>query len=261
MPPWNRIPCFDFCLAAVYGNRSFADLSFIPDEPVAITELHYNSSVVQGDDTAFIELTNRGNSPYDISEASFATGVNFTFPENTILAPGERVVIAADASHYAGLTNRVYDFAGTEKPTVDDPIWLRDGNGLEIDYVAYGTAAPWPGEPNNNGPTLMLIRPDLDNELPIHWAASDFDGGTPGDINFPPTVATNLQFSGGQVVTEWTGTISNAYYQLNGTLTLTSPAWQPVGIPVMANAASLMITDTNAAPQHFYRLTRGFSME
>lgn len=53
------------------------------------------------------------------------------------------------------------------------------------DEVTYGTAAPWPDGPNNNGPSLSLLDLASDTSLPESWAASSAAGGTPGAANFP----------------------------------------------------------------------------
>jgi hypothetical protein len=242
--------------------RHLSDLPRIPDEPAVITELHYDPT--PDNSTAFIELMNRGNESYDVSDATFVTGLNdgdFTFPTNTILAPGERVIVAADSSHYTGLPVRVFDYPGNNKLDSDDPVWLRDSDELEIDYVDYGISSPWPGEPDNTGPSLMLIHHDLDNELAENWAVSDYDGGTPGGTNFVPPASASIEISEDEVVIEWQETVSNAYYRLDWTPTLTPPDWQSAGTSIVADTTSLLLTDTNTAPQGFYRLNRVFNVE
>ncbi len=238
------------------------ELPRIPDEPAVITELHYDPN--PDNSTAFIELMNRGTEPYDVSDAKFETGMNdgdFTFPSDTILASGERVIVAADSNHYTGLPVRVFDYPGSNKLDSDDPVWLRDSDGLEIDYVDYGISSPWPSEPDNTGPSLVLIHPDLDNELAENWAVSDFDGGTPGGTNFVPPASASVQITEDGVVTEWQGTVTNGHYRLDWTPTLTPPDWQPAGTSVMADATSLLLTFTNTASQGFYRLSREFNIE
>ena len=51
-----------------------------------------------------------------------------------------------------------------------------------MDSLVYDDNAPWPTEPDGNGPTLSLKNPDLDNTLGENWAAS-IGYGTPGKIN------------------------------------------------------------------------------
>ena len=234
------------------------DLPRIPDEPLVITELHYNPSDVQGDDTAFIELMNRGHKPYDVSAAKFATGVAFAFPANTILGPGERILVAANPVHYTNTGVRVFDYDVEAKPVSGEPIWLRDRDGREIDYVPYDVSAPWPFQPNNGGPSLMLIRPDLDNELSQHWAASDWDGGAPGGVNFTPATCTNISFTGNGMVMDWMGTVDGGHYLLDWTPTWVPPAWQPAIAETNSITDHLSLSATNSASAGFYRLQRMF---
>ena len=51
-----------------------------------------------------------------------------------------------------------------------------------VDAFTYNDEAPWPTEPDGNGPTLSLLNPDLDNALPESWGVS-IEHGTPGTLN------------------------------------------------------------------------------
>jgi hypothetical protein len=240
--------------------KHLTDLPRIPDEPLVINELHYDPPPEQGDDRSFIELFNRGDVPYDLSGAAFSSGVTCTFPVNTIVAPGEYIVVAAEPGLYAGLGVRVFDYAGVAKPDPDDPIWLRDIRGLEIDYVAYGVTDPWPSLPDDQGPSLMLIAPGLDNTPAASWAASDQDGGTPGRENIVPPQPGALSVAGDVTIIQWNGVVSNAWYQLEFTPTFTPPDWQPAGPVTQATASSIQLDDANATDpvQRFFRLSRLF---
>lgn len=240
--------------------KHLTDLPRIPDEPLIINELHYDPPPAQGDDWSFIELFNRGAVPYDLSGAAFSSGVVCTFPSNTIVAPGEYVIVAAEPAHYAGLGVPVFDYAGIAKPNSADPIWLRNIRGLEIDYVAYGVTNPWPVLPDDQGPSLMLIAPGLDNTPATSWAASDQAGGTPGRENIVPPQPGALSFAGAVTTVSWNGVVSNAWYQLESTSMLTPPDWQPAGPVTQAAAASIPLEDSNATDpvQRFFRLSRLF---
>jgi hypothetical protein len=54
--------------------------------------------------------------------------------------------------------------------------------------------------------------------------------------------------------------VSNAWYQLEATATLTPPDWQPAGPVTQAAAASIQLEDSNATDpvQRFFRLSRLF---
>jgi hypothetical protein len=234
------------------------DLPRMPDESLLITEIHYNPSDAQGNNSAFIELMNRGELPCDLSGAGFTQGVSFTFPPGTIVSAGERIILAAQSGLFTNFGVRVFDYDGTGRPVSGEPIWLRGSDGREIDYVPYGVSAPWPSAPDNNGPTLMLIRPDLDNEQPENWAVSDADAGTPGGANFTSTTCTNIFYNGSHIFMDWMGTVDGAHYLLEWTPELVSPAWQPMVEETNAGSEHLSLSITNNSAAGFYRLQRRF---
>ncbi len=240
--------------------KPLSDLPRIPDEPLIINELHYDPPPGQGNDWSFIELFNRGDEPYDLSGAAFSSGVVCTFPENTIIAPGEYVLVAADPVHYSGLGVQVFDYEGSEKPNSDDPMWLRDSRGLEIACVNYGVSDPWPPEPDNLGPSLMLIDPRLDNTLANNWSTSDQDGGTPGRTNIVPPEPGTLVINGGVATVQWTGVVPDVWYRLEFTPSLNPPDWQPAASVIQATASSIELTDEELekAGQRYFRLSRVF---
>lgn len=237
-----------------------SDLPRIPDESLIINELHYDPPPVPGNGWSFIELCNRGHTPYDLSGATFSSGVTFTFPPNTIVAPQEYVVVAADATNYAGLAAPVFDYAGDTKPDSNDPMWLRDSRGLEIDYVSYGVSAPWPSEPDNLGPSLMLIDPRLDNTLATSWAVSDQDGGTPGATNIPLPSLSQHMMTATEVSLLYDGVVPGAWYHIEYTSTLQPGAWSQAGSATQASGTFFPFTDTSiaGASRRFYRLARSF---
>lgn len=85
---------------------------------VVINEIMY--APISGDSRdQYVELFNQGGAPIDLSGWQFTRGVSFTFPTNTVLGPGQYLVVAKDvarlASHYPNLnsSNTIGDFAGS----------------------------------------------------------------------------------------------------------------------------------------------------
>ncbi len=237
------------------------DIPRIPDDNILISEIHYAPPPAQSNDAAFVELYNRGPTNRDLSGAWFPAGIGFTFPAGTILGATHRLIIAANSNRYTGLSAQVFDWGGSAPPTNGAPLWLRDKNNLELDYVPYARGAPWPTAPSNTGPSLVLIDPLSDNELPASWTQSDSTGGTPDAPNLtvpktdiPPDAGTN------GVNTHWANVVSGRLYRAESATDLGAADWQPLGTSVTAAASALLITDTNAPapPQRFYRLRRLF---
>lgn len=230
-----------------------SDLPQIADEPVVVSEIHYGG----GEEGAFVEIENRGGLPYDLSEAFFAQGLEFTFPSQVVLAPGERILVASDPSRFLDSGVRVFDASGSGGLIDGEPLWLRDRNRLEIDYVPYGRIAPWPPGANGSGKSLSLIRPDLDNQLPESWALSDGESGTPAEANFTATLCTNMVLGDSALYLDWSGTVDGARYRLEWTPELVAAPWQPVE-ETNAVASAVSFASATQASEGFYRLQRLF---
>ncbi|MGB0144780.1 MAG: lamin tail domain-containing protein, partial [Akkermansiaceae bacterium] len=62
---------------------------------VVINEIHFDESD-KTERAEFIELHNPSDTPVDLSGYAFTSGINFSFPSGTILAPGGFLVVAED---------------------------------------------------------------------------------------------------------------------------------------------------------------------
>ena len=160
---------------------------------LAITEIQYNPvPTVAGVAPAaaeFLELTNTTAQPINASGFMFADGVDFIFPLNTVIAPGQSVTLVPEgstASHLAeyAATNPVTplgEFTGRLNDG-GETLRLVDAVGALVDEVSYDDIAPWPTGPDGQGPSLSLISLALDNDLASSWAPSR-STGTPGGAN------------------------------------------------------------------------------
>jgi len=82
-----------------------------------------------------------------------------------------------------------------------DAVRIWNPDGILVDIVVYDDGDPWPTEPDGDGPSLSLIEPDSNNRLAESWDPSRDDGGTPGELNFPPEpYVTVLDPNGGEFV-------------------------------------------------------------
>ena len=57
--------------------------------------------------------------------------------------------------------------------------------------MSYDDQAPWPHKPDGKGPTLELINPNFDNQMPESWVVS-YRHGTPGRQNQINNIAENV---------------------------------------------------------------------
>lgn len=170
--------------------------------PVRFTELMYNPP--GGDAYEFIELTNLGNIPVNLSGFTFE-GVEFRFPEPfPPLAAGARLVLAnaantnAFATRYPGVV-----VAGWFRGALSnggERLVLYDRNGRLVASVEYDDEGAWPPEPDGGGYSLEITHPAADPDDPANWHASAVLGGTPGAPNStpaPPRVRLNEVFAVG----------------------------------------------------------------
>ncbi|MEZ4559663.1 MAG: CotH kinase family protein [Caldilineaceae bacterium] len=125
-----------------------------PDQrsDVRITELMYNP--LDGEQYEFVELTNLGQLPADLSGAFF-NGIDFHFPWYRTLAPGASIAIVADFRRFRERYPEA-EIGGIFTGKLSDRgerIALFAQDGTLIDAVTYEDAAGWP-----SAPTARAIR-------------------------------------------------------------------------------------------------------
>lgn len=143
---------------------------------IAITEIMYDPPP----DPEFIEVTNLGAVSVDLSGAIF-TGITFTFPDGTMLHPGESLVVVRDlAAFVAGHPEAKPTGVFTGKLANEgERITLRRANGEILASVHYGVSGDWPIPGDQRG-SLVLVDPNGDPDDPINWRLSTQATGSPG---------------------------------------------------------------------------------
>lgn len=119
----------------------------------------------------YLELFNRSSSSVDLSGWRFDDGIEFVFPENTTLAPGAYLILAASAAHVPNAA--VFAEYEGSLSNGGERIQLVDAEGYTEDEVHYFTGGVWPSQSNAQGSSLELIHPDMDNSFATSWRASD----------------------------------------------------------------------------------------
>ncbi len=166
------------------ASYSFAD--------VVINEIMYNPPEAGIDTNEYIEIYNSGDVSVSLSNWYFEEGVTFTFPNDSVISPDGYVIIAEKInelwntySNSLANADAVYLWSGYGLNNGGEPIDLRDSDSNQIDFVEYNDSAPWPKEPDGDGPSLELINPLLENNNGYNWLASTnaIPSGTPGIQN------------------------------------------------------------------------------
>lgn len=160
---------------------------------VVINEIMY--APISGDSRdQYVELFNQGAAPIELSGWQFTRGISFTFPTNTVLGPGQYLVVAKDAARLASRhpnlnsSNSVGDFAGSlsgrgERLALAKPDQIISTNRLNavvtnlvyvvVDEVAYQTGGRWGHWAHEGGSSLELLNPRSNHRLASNWADSD----------------------------------------------------------------------------------------
>ena len=160
-----------------------SEILYAPAAPTA--EELAGIATLSASDFEFVELTNIGPSPLDISGARFVEGISFTFPAATILNPGDHILVVANLSafnlrHPGGL-----NIAGqyTGKLNNDgEQLQILDAVGENILEFTYNDA--WYDPTDDDGYSLVLLDPATtpvtDYDRPANWGVSLTEGGDPG---------------------------------------------------------------------------------
>ncbi len=168
-----------------------------PVGQVVLNEIMYEPTVPGAD---YLELYN--NSPsltLDLSGWQLS-GLGYTFPNGSLIAPRSFLVLAANRSAFAsayGGRLPLFDTYSASLSTSGQRIALVTPgvNGLAgsvVTQVEYNSQAPWPGQAAVPGSSLQLIDPSQDNWRVGNWAASTSSSGSgiPGSLTQPFTPAT-----------------------------------------------------------------------
>ena len=152
-------------------------------EHIAISEVHYHPL---GDTpTEFLELINISDEVVDLTGLSFTNGIAFTFPEVTLLSPGERILVvenitAFEISYGLGLPIAGSFANGTRLSNGGERITLLARDGSIISDFRYRDSHPWPQAPDQTGQSLILVAPgESSPSNPLSWRASILPGGNP----------------------------------------------------------------------------------
>ena len=176
---------------------------------VVINEIHYNPAdsiipnvsppdTINGRKFEFIEIKNISAAPINLSNALFTRGVEYEFPDGTILNPGDFIVIAEDKSSFQDR----YGFAPFDKydgqlSNSGETIWLNDSNGVLLDALTYDDSFPWDTQADGGlaDYSLALINGDVDNNTRLNWKVQCASLYTPGAEN-DFTCFTGLSYPG-----------------------------------------------------------------
>ena len=142
-----------------------------------ISELHYRPLGPAGDelsvagsrtDFEFVEIRNVSGRALSLAGLRFGDGIEFDFSSGLFgsLAPGEYALVVANRAAFvtryggASAARVTGEFAGgTSLSNGGERVSLVGHDGTVLSAVTYDDSAPWPEEPDGDGPSLELISP------------------------------------------------------------------------------------------------------
>ena len=156
---------------------------------IIISELHYHplpQDSIDESEFEFIEIQNAGIETQNLSLDRFVKGINYVFPDNTILRPNECLVLASDEHYF----NFRYGFSpfGVYNGKLDnggEQIALIDAAGDTLISFQYDDKQPWPEDADGKGYSLILLSTSLppDYSNATSWCASSQLHGSPQQID------------------------------------------------------------------------------
>ena len=167
-------------IRAVYGKAE-------SKEPVVIiNEISYSSSADfnSGDWT---EIYNRQNDPVDLSGWKLKDSNpenEYVIPQGTVIPANGYLVLCEDISSFISEFHYLIHLRGNTGfglKNEDEVVKLLDADDHLVDSVHYTNKYPWPEIASGKGYSMMLKKPDLNNDLAENWTISL--KGTPGSRN------------------------------------------------------------------------------
>jgi hypothetical protein len=160
-----------------------------------ISELMYKPGPVDllpSQELEFLELTNTGATPIDLSNMRFSEGIEYRFAPGATLAPGAQLVLANHARYFEAY----YGFAPFGKYDKDlsnqgERIVLLNAFGAPVINLLYSDDSAWPEAADGQGASLVALGGNPND--PSAWRASTAIGGSPGAPDPAPVVINEVE--------------------------------------------------------------------
>jgi hypothetical protein len=166
--------------------------------PVVLNQIHYRP---QPGDDCYVELKNISEKrvslfdPANPTHAWSLSGLGFTFPANTSLAPGETALVVSTVPEVFKTLHRLHrsmqvfgPYPGVLKPTGERLRLMQTEKittdftvfpaRIAVDEVEFKNEAPWPYQPGASTAALVRVQPYALGDDPKNWRAGE---GIPTD--------------------------------------------------------------------------------
>ncbi len=152
------------------------------DSTVVFNEVMYNPAGATESQGEWIELHNQLTVDMDISEWRLAGGVNYTFPDGTIVPGGGYLLVASDPKfmqNQAGGATVLGPWSGRLSNS-GETLRLYNNDERLMNDLTYDDTSPWPASADGGGASLVKADPATATHRDNSWTFSRHRGGTPG---------------------------------------------------------------------------------
>ncbi len=154
------------------------------DSTVVFSEIMYNPAG-GNESLEWIELHNQMSVDMNLSGWSLQEGVEFTFPQGTILTGGSYLVVAAspEALQASQGVEGALGPLSRQLSNSGERLELRNHTGRLMDAIEFRDDGDWPAAADGSGASLAKTKPQSASEPFGNWSFSTALGGTPGAAN------------------------------------------------------------------------------
>ncbi|MDG2122384.1 MAG: lamin tail domain-containing protein, partial [Verrucomicrobiales bacterium] len=152
------------------------------DTVVVFNEVLYHPA---GDEPGaeFVEVVNQNVVDVDVSGWRISGGVDYVFPDGTVIGGGGGVLVVAEDPAALGVDGALGPFSG-KLDNGGEVLRLRNHNDRLMDELEYGDRYPWPVAADGSGASLAKVDFLTTSGVAEQWSHSLEVGGTPGLENF-----------------------------------------------------------------------------
>lgn len=152
---------------------------------MVFNEIHYHPATNEPA-MEWVELHNLMAVNVDLSRWSIRNGIDYKFPEGSVIPGGGYLIVAASPGVLQStltLTNVLGPFTG-RLANSGETLELVNASQRIMDRISYGVDGRWPVAPDGSGVSLAKRHENLASAEPANWTSSALPGGTPGRLNF-----------------------------------------------------------------------------
>jgi len=151
-----------------------------------ITEIHYHPldlDTINDRELEFMEFKNVGATSIILDSLVFSRGINYTFPAETQIDPGEYIVLASNPVEFEKRYGFIPfgEFLG-QLANDGETISLQNTENDTLISIKYDDKYPWPNSADGDGYSLVLREENAYTDLNSvkNWRASKIINGSPG---------------------------------------------------------------------------------